>query len=48
MGMSTHIVGFCPPDDKWKKMKSVIVMPMVNNVNVMRRRNDKRYGSRTA
>lgn len=23
MGMSTHVVGFKPPDDKWKKMKAV-------------------------
>lgn len=23
MGMSTHIVGFKAPDDKWKKMKAV-------------------------
>lgn len=22
MGMSTHVVGFKPPDEKWKKMKS--------------------------
>ena len=22
MGMSTHVVGFVPPDDKWKKMKN--------------------------
>ena len=23
MGMSTHVVGFKPPDDRWKKMKAV-------------------------
>ena len=23
MSMSTHVVGFKPPDDKWKKMKAV-------------------------
>lgn len=23
MSMSTHVVGFKPPDDKWKKMKEV-------------------------
>jgi hypothetical protein len=23
MGMSTHIIGFKPPDDKWRKMKAV-------------------------
>lgn len=23
MGMSTHVVGFVPPDDKWKAMKAV-------------------------
>ena len=23
MGMSTHVVGFKPADDKWKKMKAV-------------------------
>jgi len=23
MGMSTHVVGFKPPDEKWKKMKAV-------------------------
>jgi len=23
MGMSSHVVGFKPPDDKWKKMKKV-------------------------
>lgn len=23
MGMSTHIVGFIPPDEDWKKMKQV-------------------------
>lgn len=23
MGMSTHVVGFRPPDDDWKKMKAV-------------------------
>lgn len=23
MGMSTYVVGFAPPDDKWKKMKKV-------------------------
>lgn len=23
MGMSTHVVGFRPPDEKWKKMKAV-------------------------
>lgn len=23
MGMSTHVEGFKPPDDKWKKMKAV-------------------------
>lgn len=23
MGMTTHIVGFRPPDEKWKQMKSV-------------------------
>lgn len=23
MGMSTHVVGFKPPDEKWKKMKDV-------------------------
>lgn len=23
MGMSTHVIGFRPPDDKWKKMKAV-------------------------
>lgn len=22
MGMSTHVVGFKPPDDKWRKMKA--------------------------
>lgn len=22
MGMSTHVRGFVPPDDKWKKMKA--------------------------
>lgn len=23
MGMSTHIIGFRPPDEKWKKMKII-------------------------
>jgi len=23
MGMSTHVTGFRPPDEKWKKMKAV-------------------------
>ena len=23
MSMNTHVVGFKPPDDKWKKMKAV-------------------------
>jgi hypothetical protein len=23
MSMSTHVVGFKPPDDKWKKMKAI-------------------------
>ncbi len=23
MGMSTHVVGFAPPDEKWKRMRSV-------------------------
>lgn len=23
MGMSTHVVGFIPPDEGWKKMKAV-------------------------
>lgn len=23
MGMSTHIVGFKPPDEKWEKMKAI-------------------------
>ena len=23
MGMSTHVVGFHPPDDAWRRMKSV-------------------------
>lgn len=23
MGMSTHVVGFRPPDEKWEKMKAV-------------------------
>jgi hypothetical protein len=23
MGMSTHVVGFKPPDEKWRKMKAV-------------------------
>lgn len=23
MGMSTHVVGFIPPDEKWQKMKAV-------------------------
>lgn len=23
MGMSTHVVGFRPPDEKWRKMKAV-------------------------
>lgn len=23
MGMSTHVVGFKPPDAKWKKMKAI-------------------------
>jgi len=23
MGMSTHIIGFAPPDDKWLQMKSI-------------------------
>lgn len=23
MSMSTHVIGFKPPDDKWKKMKAV-------------------------
>jgi hypothetical protein len=23
MGMSTHVVGFRPPDEKWKKMKKI-------------------------
>lgn len=23
MGMSTHVVGFRPPDDEWNKMKAV-------------------------
>ena len=23
MGMSTHIVGFAPPDEKWRKMKAI-------------------------
>jgi hypothetical protein len=23
MSMSTHVIGFRPPDEKWKKMKSV-------------------------
>lgn len=23
MSMSTHIVGFCPPDEKWNKMKAI-------------------------
>lgn len=23
MSMSTHVIGFRPPDDKWKKMKAV-------------------------
>ena len=23
MGMSTHIIGFRPPDEKWQKMKKV-------------------------
>ena len=22
MGMSTHVIGFVPPDDKWSRMKS--------------------------
>lgn len=23
MGMSTHVIGFKPPDEKWKKMKAI-------------------------
>jgi hypothetical protein len=23
MGMSTHVIGFRPPDEKWRKMKAV-------------------------
>lgn len=23
MGMSTHVIGFAPPDKKWKEMKAV-------------------------
>ena len=23
MSMSTHVIGFAPPDDEWKKMKAV-------------------------
>jgi len=23
MSMSTHIIGFVPPDEKWKKMKAI-------------------------
>ena len=23
MGMSTHVVGFKPPDEKWQKMKAI-------------------------
>lgn len=23
MGMSTHVIGFKPPDEKWQKMKAV-------------------------
>lgn len=23
MGMSTRVVGFCPPDEKWQQMKAI-------------------------
>jgi len=23
MGMSTHAIGYAPPDDKWRKMKAI-------------------------
>lgn len=23
MGMNSHVIGFAPPDDKWKQMKAV-------------------------
>jgi len=23
MSMSTHVIGFAPPDDKWKQMKAI-------------------------
>lgn len=23
MGMSTHVIGFVPPDEKWKKIKAI-------------------------
>ena len=33
MGMSTHIIGFIPPDDIWKKLKQVWDSCKAANIN---------------
>ena len=34
MSMSTHIIGFIPPDEKWKKMKTAYDACIKANVDV--------------
>lgn len=34
MGMSTHVIGFRPPDDKWKKMKHIYDACMEGGIDV--------------
>jgi hypothetical protein len=34
MSMSTHVIGFKPPDEKWKRMKAIWDSCQIGNVNV--------------
>ena len=36
MSMSTNVIGFAPPDDKWLKMKEVYDSCIIAGVNVPR------------